>query len=282
MKPVVIFQAVMVMLLAGCVAGNTKLEQSAAVSLAQIHIVPIEGPPLSGIDLAMIELPPGAVPVAGNDTFGNKYVWEAARWGLLVTSGYIGAVPIILIFDEPVVGEPPWYTDSSSRVQGLESFLDNYEIWEPTAEIAEEAMRQLKTASGYAVTVNEEVRPLPGVERREATYLMENWMAPLRAWYNMDESPFGYDVQSDDGAVLEVGLLNYELTNGLFLIQVVMKLVDPETGSVIANARNASYPKIGNPAPLFADDAEGYKRLFRANIRPLVTQCINDLGLGER
>jgi len=168
---------------------------------------------------------------------------------------------------------------SAAASQTIESLLDKDGIWEPTVELAQEATRLLENASSYFVSTDSKIRPLPGVERREATFFMENWMAPIRAWYNADRSPFSYSDQLSSGVVLEVGLSNYEMTADYFFIQVMMKVVDPETGMVIANARKYSNTRFHDLDSLFEEDAAAYKQLFRDITVKLVQGCIDKLGL---
>ena len=168
---------------------------------------------------------------------------------------------------------------SAAASKSIESLLDEKEIWEPTLTIAEEATRQLTAETDKSVSVNAALRPLPGVVERDATFFMENWMAPLRSWYNESPSTFDYSDQSKSDAVLEVGLLNYELTSGYLLVQVVMKLIDPSTGMVLANARNFSNTRVEDVDLLFDDDAAGYKHFFKTITAALVEDCIEDLGL---
>jgi len=246
-------------LLVGCVTGGSTLDQSKAASLTHVHIVPIEGPPLSGLDLSSANLS-GAELVVGGTTVGSN--------SLLVAGGVM-----------MIAALPEANASSAAASQRIESLLDNDDIWDPTVELAQEATRQLEVASNYAVSVDSEIKPLPGVERREATFFMENWMAPLRAWYNADRSPFGYSDQINSGVVLEVGLLNYELSLGYFSIQVVMKVVDPETGMVIANARKFSNTRFHDLDSLFEEDAAAYKQQFREITAKLVQECIDKLGL---
>lgn len=248
-------------LLASCVTGGSNLDQSKAASIAHVHIVPIEGPPLSGMGLSRANLP-GAELVAGGTTVGSN--------GLLV----IGSVMMIAALPEA-------NTKSATASRTVESLLNNDEIWEPTVELAQEATRLLENASSYSVSTDSIIKPLPGVQQREATFFMENWMAPIRAWYNADRSPFSYADEIKSGVVLEVGLLNYEMTADYFLIQVVMKVVDPETGMVIANARKFSNSRFDDIDSLFEDDAAAYKQLFREITAELVQECIAKLGLNK-
>ena len=168
---------------------------------------------------------------------------------------------------------------SAAASRSIESLLDQKEVWEPTLVVAEETRRQLTAKNKIAVSVEPDLQRLPGVEERDATFFMENWMAPLRSWYNESPSTFDYTDHQKSGAVLEVGLLNYELTTGSLLVQVVTKLVDPSTGVVLANARNFSNTKVESVDKLFENDADGYKRFFQTTTAELVEDCIADLGL---
>ena len=248
-------------LLVGCVTGGSTLDQSKAASLTHVHIVPIEGPPLSGLDLSEAILS-GAGLMAGGTTVGSN--------SMIV----VGGVAMITAL-------PAANARSAAASLKVESLLDRDEIWEPTVELALEAVRQLEIASNYTVSADTEIKPLPGVERREATFFMENWMAPIRAWYNTDKSPFSYSDKISSGVVVEVGLSNYEMTGDYFLVQVMMKVVDPETGMVIANARKFSNNRFDDIDSLFEDDAAAYKQLFREITAELVQECIDKLGLNK-
>ena len=245
--------------LAGCVTGGSTLDQSTAASLTHIQIVAIEGPPLSGAGVSRVRLS-GSELVFGGTTLGSN--------SLL----FVGSV--MMLTDLPKANR-----QSAAASRSIESLLDQEEIWEPTLVVAEEARRQLTAKNKISVSVKPDMQRLPGVEERNATFLMENWMAPLRSWYNESPSTFDYTGQSKSGAVLEVGLLNYELTTGSLLVQVVTKLVDPSTGVVLANARNFSNTKVEDVDKLFENDAEGYKNTFQTIAAGLVEECIADLGL---
>jgi hypothetical protein len=221
--------------------------------------VAIEGPPLSGAGVSRVRLS-GSELVVGGTALGSN--------GLLVIGG------VMMLADLPKANR-----QSAAASRSIESLLDRKEIWEPTLVVAEETGRQLTANNKISVSVEPKPQRLPGVQERNATFLMENWMAPLRSWYNESPSTYDYTGQLKYGAVLEVGLLNYELTTGYLLVQVVTKLVDPSTGVILANARNFSNTKVEDVERLFEDDADGYKRLFQTITAGLVEDCIADLGL---
>ncbi|MEE8288394.1 MAG: hypothetical protein V3R25_03170 [Nitrosomonadaceae bacterium] len=244
MKSVYYFLLFLTALMSSCVSINSKfdskLDQSKAVSLTHIHIVPIEAPPLSGPDLLLM-----------------------------------------LLMDLPRANK-----QSTTLSQIAEDLLNKNEIWEPTVEIAKETMRQLETVSNYSVSVDPEIKPVPGVKRKEITNLKEDWLTPLRKFYNMDTSPFSYPEQPSTGAVLEVGLLNYNIYYGdQFLVFVMMKLVDPASGSIMANAQCSlwyySINPIHNDSSFFASD-NGFKKNFRETMAAIVPNCIKYLGFSKK
>ena len=149
----------------------------------------------------------------------------------------------------------------------------------PTVELAEETMRQLETGSDYSVSIASGVKLLPTIKSREATHFMHNWLVPIGDWYNMDTSLFSYSGQPQSRVVLEVALLNYELRYGKFNVQVAMKLVDPASGTVVGNARSYTNSQVDDIEKLFEGDASGFKQMFRRTTKPLVTDCIEILGL---
>ena len=219
----------------------------------------MEGPPLSGAGVSKVRLS-GSELVVGGTTLGSN--------SLLFVGG------VMMLADLPRANQ-----QSAAASRSIESLLEQKEVWEPTLIVAEETRRQLRAKNKISVSVEPDLRRLSGVEERDATFFMENWMAPLRSWYNESPSTFDYTDQPKSGAVLEVGLLNYELTTGYLLVQVVTKLVDPSTGVVLANARNFSNTKVESVDELFENDADGYKRFFQTITAELVEDCIADLGL---
>jgi hypothetical protein len=137
------------------------------------------------------------------------------------------------------------------------------------------------------VSVDRGVRPLPGVAQREVTALMENWMAPIRAYYNdtKPDSTYASLASGPSVAVLEVGVMNYEVGLGShLLVQVFMRLVDPATGHLIGRARAADpfHPLSVDPLEeTLANDAAKFKVMFDAATRGLVADALRQLGLAQ-
>jgi hypothetical protein len=170
--------------------------------------------------------------------------------------------------------------------KSLQTTLDGGASWAPSAVAAQEAGAQL-AASGFAVRADADVRPVPGLRDRGRTVLMENWLAPIRAWYNDTTPAPCRDAVPTVGASyrLEVGILNYEIIGDRLLLQVMMKVVDCSSGAVVGRSRAAvepgSMPRVAPFAETFAGDAAPFKEIVSAQCRPLVRTCLARLGLAR-
>lgn len=151
----------------------------------------------------------------------------------------------------------------------------------PTVELARETAAQLRAGLGVNVDVIDGYLALPGIEDRSRTFFMENWMAPIRAWYNEDQSSFDY-VQlpnKNTDAVVEVGISNYEMLRGGIVIQVMSKLVDPTNKRVLGRSRNHVIEKIPPIKVLFGNEGQNYKEFFAQVTRDLIAANLKELGL---
>jgi hypothetical protein len=195
------------------------------------------------------------------------------------------ASPLLVYNTIAVLIEAPAASRRAAEASAsLQAALDAGRAWVPTFVAAGQASAQL-AARGLEVTVDPGVRPVPGVARRGGTLSMENWLAPIRAWYN-DTRPVPRPEAATPGRrtlVLEVGILNYEIMGDDLLLQVMVKLIDPASGAVIGRARAAVAPKamphVGPLDAAFAGSADVFKRIVVTQSRMLVHACLVQLGL---
>ena len=122
---------------------------------------------------------------------------------------------------------------------------------------------------------------LPRVADRSRTLMMENWLKPIRAWYNENQSSFGYVAlqNKEVDAVLEVGIANYEIVFDGLLIQVMSKLIDPATGRILGRSRNGWLVDAPPMENLFDDEGQIYKEFFAQATRDLIAENLKELGL---
>ena len=170
-------------------------------------------------------------------------------------------------------------------------------------------MRQLKSGYKYSVSVDPEIKPLPGIESLEDMKTTDKMKTPkIRKWYDMDQSSFDYSEQPSSGAVLEISKENYILNEkqcthpivggifspcagvipgGVFSLRIYMKLIDPVSRSVIANADcryfgpNLWFNRI-KMEELFTNAGANFKKIFREATTEIVPECIESLGLQKK
>lgn len=255
-------------LLSGCVATAITPSSAQLANVGHVIVVPVEPPPLAvpadvarslGMDVIRTAVPLTTTPVPK----------VRAGGGALVLVG-----GVIMFLELSAAGTPTGEPARLEDVQGLPG------TWVPTVVLAEEAAAQLSAGTAFrTVTTVTKYRRLP-VGDRSATWHMENWYGPIRAWYSDDTAGIDYVQDTESGTVvLEVGLSNYELAMNRFLVQVMMKVVDPRTGRVIGRTRQYAYPKVGSINDLLAMDSAQLKEVFFETARPLVATALRELGL---
>jgi hypothetical protein len=259
-----------VMLVASIGAGVAHAEDAAAGAAAgpAIVVVPLEPPPLTFMPGIRLEHALAANTGAALSYAGAEATAEAGR-ALYVVSGIVMLASL-----------PEQTRRLAKQAESVEALLNAAEVWVPTVALAEEARALLSEAGVGAVRVSDELRPVPGIKKRERTTTMHNWYGPIKDWYQLRQSPFEYgepEVATGDW-VLEVGLGNYELGQQLVLL-VYTKLVDPGTGKVMKKASQVVYPEVADAQTLLAGDASGFKETFAKTARKALRSNLRGMGL---
>ncbi len=252
----------------GCVKPGIAPQEEQLTSLEGVRIVAMEPPPL------------GVPPVFHTTN------WPPPSPVEVLAVGPIGLI-FFLVYIHDFLNELPEISEQGGEIsQSFQDMLDQRGFWVPTIVLANEVQKQL-TEQGFMATVAPYVKPIPGVEERTYTVFMENWLAPIRAWYN-DYTPLAdyVDLSSDQSLkILEVGVINYEImSDGGLLLQVAMKLIDPSNGHVIGRARasnalNITPTKITSLGPAFSGDASSFKEAFQRTGQDMTNKCLIKLGL---
>ena len=193
-------------ILSACVSASIKPSPGEIAGIQNIAVVAIEPPPLRASSL----------PYSGTFPLGS----------LRGLGGGLGAEYLVVLFGiimllEHVTSD----AESSEPAIPFHDVLSRSDAWIPTVELARETAAQMHASLGVNVDVVDGYQALPGIKNRSRTLSMENWMAPIRAWYNEEESSF-YPVHlsnKNTDAVVEVSIANYEMLRGGLLIQVMSK-----------------------------------------------------------
>lgn len=283
MKPAVKFLLAAV-ILNGCVAPSIKPSPDQIADIQKIAIVAIESPPLSA-PLSALSLPTSAgqsrMPMSGTVLVLSPSYSPALRSSPILPYrarvAAMFAVYGILILVEGGAFD----AGSSLPAIPLDEVLKRSDAWMPTVGLAGETATQLRVGGGVDVEVVDGYLALLRIADRSRTYFMENWLAPIRAWYNENKSSYSYVKLPNKNvdAVLEVGIANYEIVIDGLVVQVMSKLIDPATGRVLGRSRNYSYVDTPPMENLFDDEGQIYKEFFARVTRDLIAANLKELGL---
>lgn len=153
-------------------------------------------------------------------------------------------------------------------------------IWAPTVELAKRTIDSLQSRGFRTAHLIDGYVKLPITDRSINLY-MENWLGPIRRYYNSNISTVNYaDVDSvHSDAILEVGIMNYEYVKEGLSMQVFVRLVDPRTKQVLGRVRKHVYSDSGPLATLLRNDAEEMKHLVMETGNHLLVECLDEMGL---
>lgn len=252
--------------LSGCLASEKMGRPDIYSSIRRILIVPVEPPPLT-MTPAIFD----AWPASSADAYTGSLYPPTAAGALFIISGIVA------------IARLPQY--DKLREKALTTLGDWYasdQSWVPTRVLCYESANLISSSRSYEIIVRQELYTPSSLKSREVTWTMENWYAPLRKWYNREEpalSPEEYK-QKDIDAVLEVGIINYELITGNILsIQVFTKLINVATGIVEARDRCYTQINVGPPYELFKNQGHRFKKIFKEVGESLLECNLKKIGL---
>jgi hypothetical protein len=261
----------------GCVAIQRTPTETMVSGLRAVAIVPIEAPPLllhprTEADRAAVAAVGLAPPGPGGNPFPYAPYMPLTIFCPLCAAGFAIAMPVTL-----AASSTPRAREAATMTR------EQPPPWMPTAGLARIASQLLQRAGRPETFVVEGYAVLPIADRSVNEYL-ENWMAPVRRWYNAEVSMLdGAQLGAPQvDAILEVGVSNYEYIGSRLILQVMAKLSDPRTKQVLGRARNADSPKAESLALMLQDHGQPLRRLIETTGEALVIQCLKDLGLIPR
>lgn len=279
----------------GCVSSQIVPREDVLRSMRTISVVPVESPPLvlhpntekdRTAIIAMMKSATGPVAAIapGASGPGTSLAQLAAPLGLAPPVGLRKGANIVV-----AVGGIVMLLEAASSGKEVPGevgavVIDHpSETWVPSVEYAKMAVLALQQRGSLEVRIIDGYARLPNADR-SVTWHLENWLAPIRRWYNSDISTVNYASLGSAKAdtVLEVGVSNYEYASERLLLQVWVKLIDPRTKQVLGRARSYEMSTAQPLAPLLQNDAEGMKRLVLEMGNRLLANCLADVGLASR
>jgi hypothetical protein len=276
----------------GCLSAQIVPKDNALVHIHTITIVAIEDRPLvltpetsedkkAINDLMHAATRPGITGAASMRGAGASLVGSAAPLILAPNVNIrTGASALAIIGGVAMLAEAG---SSGREVPGETAVIESGkegQAWMPSAEFAKKAANTLQQAGYGDVRLFDGYIKLP-ISDRSITWHMENWLGPIRRWYDSEVSAVDYAAINLDNtdALLEVGILNYECAMGKLLLQVFVRLIDPRTRRVLGRARESFFPDTGSLAPLLQNDGERIKGLILDTGDGLIVKCLRDIRL---
>lgn len=266
----------LLILLNGCPAAPIK---PSANKIDQIHtmlVVPVEPPPLEVIP----------DPIENRFPVYNQFQYQSMpppiylektiykNPGGVLVAGLVSKDDTMSIADDIHLAPA-----AMEKIASLEPTASLSENWMPTFILAQEAVSQLNGERIKAILSRHYYRLPIATGDRNAN--LDNWRSAVEQWYDQNISSVDYrqhDLEQVD-AVLEVGIQTYSIFNAQTSLQVLLKLIDPNTRQVIGRISAKTLSVEDSPESLLNDEAERFKWLVADMGTQLVSEGLSGLGL---
>jgi hypothetical protein len=263
------------LVLSGCLATPIKPSVNKMNEIRTVLVVPIESPPLEVIpDLIETRFP-----------VYNQYQYQSMPYSIFLEKkiyknpGGVLIAGLVSKDDNVPVADLQQTSASMEKSASLELATSLSENWSPTFIMAQEAVSQLNGDRVKAV-LSKYYYHLP-IASGARNANLGNWHDAIGQWYNQSMSSVDYrqpDLEHVD-AVLEVGIETYRIFDVQTSLQVLIKLIDPNTGQVIGRNSAKTFSVEDSPQNLLSQEAEKFKQLMTEMGAQLVARGFSGLGL---
>ena len=265
----------LLLVLSGCLAIPIKPSVNKMNEVHTVLVVPVESPPLEVIpDLIETRFP-----------VYNQYQYQSmpsclfAENKIYKNPGGVLIAGLVSKDDSVSVADIQQSSASLKKSASLELAASLSENWAPTFVLAQEAVSQLNRDGIKALPSKHYYRLSIASGDRNAN--LGNWHDAIRQWYNQTMSSVDYlkPGQEHVDAVLEVGIDNYRMFDAQTSLQVLIKLIDPNTRQVIGRNSAKTFSVEDSPQTLLSQEAKRFKQLMTEMGAQLVARGFSGLGL---
>ncbi|MGY6277487.1 hypothetical protein [Methylomonas sp. MgM2] len=148
--------------------------------------------------------------------------------------------------------------------------------WTPTRALAEIAHETLSRHWIHSA-LSRNYRPLPLTEA-ERNAELSHWQFAIQDWYALEGVTADYAGLRGFDAVLEVGVAKYRIFEGQLSLAVMLKLINPNTGRLIARTRVDAFETDGRALRSLATDGEIFRQRIADLGENLLNQAFDRLG----
>jgi len=252
--------ALLACLLAGCQAPAVRMPEAELSKLQSVLIVALETPPLE------IEPDPIEDRVPAYAHYRNMAMPLDLERRLYRNAGGIviaGAVA-------------PEEVGSFTLVTEAEQASGAAPIWRPAAALAEIARHTL-TGHWLHSRVHRDIRPLP-IAESERDLQLRHWRRAVENWYAQTDAGSRYSELHGYDGVLEIGVNRYRIFAGQVSLQVMLKVISPKTGRVMARTAADSYCVDDAALHSLETDGAAFKKLISELGERLLARAFDELG----
>ena len=261
--------------LSGCLAAPIKPSIFRMNAIRTVLVVPVESPPLEVIpDLIEARFP-----------VYRQYHYQAMPYTVFLEENIYKNPGGVLISgliskdDSVTVADNQQASADMGKPAGLEPLASPPVYWTPTLILAQEAVSRL-TADRIKATLSKHYYRLP-MASGDPNANLGKWHKAIGQWYNQSMSSVDYRQpgMKHADAVLEVGIENCRIFDTQTSLQVLIKLIDPNTRQVIGRISEKTFSVEDSPQTLLSHEAEKFKQLMSEMGTQLITRGFSDLGL---
>ncbi|MCK9606039.1 MAG: hypothetical protein M0R33_06255 [Methylomonas sp.] len=253
-------------LVSGCWAPGIKPPISDISKLNTILVVPVESPPLE-ITPDPIE---DRIPAYGH--YRNMAIDFPVEQKLYKTSGDVVVAGLVIRSDD---ADQVSIQDKLVR-PSLASGSGSEQTWTPTLVLARQALTKL-TEHNIKASLSGDYSYLP-MDDADRDAQLSHWHDATLAWYGQNTATVDDQAYAGIDAVLELGLGSYRIFAGQMSVQVLMKLVDPHTGQVLARTRVKAFTTENVGETSLNRDSEAFKQRLAQISSQLLKQGFHEFG----
>ncbi|WP_150047223.1 hypothetical protein [Methylomonas rhizoryzae] len=247
-------------LLTGCRTPAVRLPEAELSKLQSVLIVALETPPLD------IEPDPIEDRIPAYAHYRNMAMPLDPERHLYRNAGGIVIAGAIA----------PNELDTFTLVTAAEQASGPAPIWTPTVVLAEIARANLSDHWLHS-RVHRDIRPLP-IVKSERNAQLQHWRRAVENWYAQADTDSRYSELHGYDAVVEIGVNRYRIFAGQVSLQVMLKLINPKTGRVLARTAADSYCVDDAALHSLQTDGAAFKKLISELGERLLARAFDDLG----
>jgi hypothetical protein len=262
-------------LLSGCLASPIKPSIHKISEIRTIFVVPVESPPLEVIP----DLIETRFPVYRQYQYQEMPLYVFLEENIYKNPGGVFIAGLVSKDDSVPVANIHQTSAAMGKFASLEPAASLSDNWTPTFILAQEAVSQLNR-DGVKAMLSKHYYRLP-MASGDRNANLGNWHNAIGQWYSQNMSSVGYRQPGLEhvDAVLEVGIENYRVFDSQASLQVLIKLIDPNTRQVIGRNSAKTFSVEDSPQTLLNHEAEKFKQLMTGMGAQLVARGFSGLGL---